>query len=107
MVPTPILSANVLGEQKKRLLGSKITGAMPTNGSILPEELDSAPEPVRRLGQSLSGQVVTMATVVTEVSSTTRIRVKESNYAGHMTVGDYRGWFNPVADGVTAYIYPN
>ena len=45
--------------------------------------------------------------VVTEVSSTTRIRVKESNYAGRMTVGDYRGWFNPVADGVTAYIYPN
>ena len=44
--------------------------------------------------------------VVTEVSSPTRIRVKESNYAGHMTVGDYRGWFNPVADGVTAYIYP-
>ena len=45
--------------------------------------------------------------VVTEVSSPTRIRVKESNYAGHMTVGDYRGWFNPVADGVTTYIYPN
>ena len=45
--------------------------------------------------------------VVTEVSSATRIRVKESNYAGRMTVGDYRGWFNPVADGVTAYIYPN
>ena len=45
--------------------------------------------------------------VVTEVSSPTRIRVKESNYAGYMTVGDYRGWFNPVADGVTAYIYPN
>jgi surface antigen len=44
--------------------------------------------------------------VVTEVSSPTRIRVKESNYAGHMTVGDYRGWFNPVADGVTTYIYP-
>ena len=45
--------------------------------------------------------------VVTEVSSTTRIRVKESNYAGRMAVGDYRGWFNPVADGVTTYIYPN
>lgn len=45
--------------------------------------------------------------VVTEVSSPTRIRVKESNYAGYMTVGDYRGWFNPVTDGLIAYIYPN
>ncbi|MCQ8261357.1 GBS Bsp-like repeat-containing protein [Streptococcus suis] len=45
--------------------------------------------------------------VVTEVSSTTRIRVKESNYAGNQVVGDYRGWFNPVADGVVGYIYPN
>lgn len=45
--------------------------------------------------------------VVTEVSSPTRIRVKECNYAGRTTIGDYRGWFNPVADGVTTYIYPN
>lgn len=45
--------------------------------------------------------------VVTEVSSTTRIRVKESNYNGHQAIGDYRGWFNPVATGVTGYIYPN
>lgn len=45
--------------------------------------------------------------VVTEVSGTNRIRVKESNYAGNMTVGDYRGWFNPLTNGVTAYIYPS
>lgn len=45
--------------------------------------------------------------VVTEVSSTTRIRVKESNYNGYQVIGDYRGWFNPVATGVAGYIYPN
>lgn len=45
--------------------------------------------------------------VVTEVSSTTRIRVKESNYNGYQVVGDYRGWFNPVTTGVAGYIYPN
>ncbi len=45
--------------------------------------------------------------VITEVSSTTRVRVKESNYNGHQAIGDYRGWFNPVATGVTGYIYPN
>lgn len=45
--------------------------------------------------------------VVTAVESPTRIRVKEANYAGKRYVGDFRGWFNPVADGVTAYIYPN
>lgn len=45
--------------------------------------------------------------VVTAVGSTTNIRVKESNYGGHRYVGDFRGWFNPIADGVTEYIYPN
>lgn len=44
---------------------------------------------------------------VTEVSSATRIRVKEANYAGKQYISDFRGWFNPVSDGVTAYIYPN
>lgn len=44
--------------------------------------------------------------VVTEVSSTTRIRVRESNYNYNQNINDYRGWFNPVADGVTGYIYP-
>ncbi|WP_394405831.1 GBS Bsp-like repeat-containing protein [Streptococcus sp. 20-1249] len=44
---------------------------------------------------------------VTQVNSPTQIRVKESNYEGKMYLGDFRGWFNPVADGVTAYIYPN
>ncbi|MGT2912031.1 GBS Bsp-like repeat-containing protein [Streptococcus cameli] len=45
--------------------------------------------------------------VVTEVQSNTRIRVKEANYAGKQYISDFRGWFNPVADGVTTYIYPN
>lgn len=45
--------------------------------------------------------------VVTEVASPTRIRLKESNYAGNRYIGDFRGWFNPVADGVAGYIYPN
>lgn len=45
--------------------------------------------------------------VVTEVSSPTRIRVKEANYAGKQYIGDFRGWFDPLADGVTEYIYPN
>lgn len=44
---------------------------------------------------------------MTEVASPTRIRVKEANYAGKQYIGDFRGWFNPVADGVTEYIYPN
>lgn len=44
--------------------------------------------------------------VVTDVHSTTSIRVKEANYARNRYIGDFRGWFNPVADGVTAYIYP-
>ncbi|MFC5631479.1 MULTISPECIES: CHAP domain-containing protein [Streptococcus] len=45
--------------------------------------------------------------VVTEISSPTRIRVKEANYAGQQYIEDFRGWFDPVADGVTEYIYPN
>lgn len=45
--------------------------------------------------------------VVTAVESNTRIRIRESNYAGKLYVGDFRGWFNPVADGVTTYIYPH
>lgn len=45
--------------------------------------------------------------VVTNVESNTRIRVQESNYAGNLRVGDYRSWFNPVADGITIYIYPS
>lgn len=43
---------------------------------------------------------------VTEVQSPHRIRVQESNYAGKQYVGDFRGWFNPSADGVAGYIYP-
>lgn len=44
---------------------------------------------------------------VTEVRSSSQIRVQESNYAGKMYLGDFRGWFNPISDGVAAYIYPN
>lgn len=35
------------------------------------------------------------------------IQVQESNYGGNRYIGNFRGWFNPAADGVTAYIYPN
>lgn len=45
--------------------------------------------------------------VVTDVQSTHSIRVKESNYGRRRYIDDFRGWFNPVADGVTTYIYPN
>ena len=43
--------------------------------------------------------------VVTAVNGS-QILVVESNYAGNMSVGNYRGWFNPAADGVAGYIYP-
>lgn len=44
---------------------------------------------------------------VTDVRSSTEIRVLESNYAGNQSIGDYRGWFNPVnAQGSVSYIYP-
>ncbi|KXT75729.1 GBS Bsp-like repeat-containing protein [Streptococcus sp. DD12] len=47
---------------------------------------------------------------VTAVASTNRIKVQESNYAGNMTINDYRGWFDPTGPtwgGSVAYIYPN
>lgn len=44
--------------------------------------------------------------VVTEVAETGEIQVLESNYAGNMTVGNYRGWFNPAGEAATIrYIY--
>ena len=43
--------------------------------------------------------------VVTAVNGS-QIQVVESYYAGNMSVGNYRGWFNPAADGVAGYIYP-
>ena len=43
--------------------------------------------------------------VVTAVNGS-QIQVVESNYAGNMSVGNYRGWFYPAADGVAGYIYP-
>lgn len=45
--------------------------------------------------------------LVTEVQSDTSIQVLESNYGGNRFVGNFRGWFNPVADGVTWYIHAN
>ena len=46
--------------------------------------------------------------VVTAVQSTTSIQVSEANYAGNQSIGNYRGWFNPVnAQGSVTYIYPN
>ena len=46
--------------------------------------------------------------VVTAVQSSTSIQVSESNYLGIRSIGNYRGWFNPVnAQGSVTYIYPN
>lgn len=46
--------------------------------------------------------------VVTAVQSTTSIQVSEANYLGQQSIGNYRGWFNPVnAQGPVTYIYPN
>ena len=46
--------------------------------------------------------------VVTAVQSSTSIQVSESNYLGIRSIGNYRGWFNPVnAQGTVTYIYPN
>ena len=44
---------------------------------------------------------------VTDVESETRIKVAESNYAGNQYISDFRGWFNPQANGPVYYIYPN
>lgn len=46
---------------------------------------------------------------VTEVGEDGLIQVQESNYAGNMTINNYRGWFNPndgVTPGLVSYIYP-
>lgn len=43
--------------------------------------------------------------VVTDVNGS-QIQVVESNYNGNQYVGNFRGWFDPVADGVAGYIYP-
>ncbi|MGT2772149.1 GBS Bsp-like repeat-containing protein [Streptococcus marimammalium] len=42
---------------------------------------------------------------VTAVESSKRIQVKEANYAGNTSIGNYRGWFNPTTQAVY-YIYP-
>ena len=45
---------------------------------------------------------------VISVKSSTEIQVMEANYAGNQTIGNYRGWFNPLAQStdVITYIYP-
>ncbi|MDY5636331.1 MAG: CHAP domain-containing protein [Streptococcus orisratti] len=43
--------------------------------------------------------------VVTAVNGS-QIQVVESNYLGKQWVDNFRGWFNPAADGVAGYIYP-
>ncbi|HGD4669663.1 TPA: peptidoglycan hydrolase PcsB [Streptococcus agalactiae] len=45
--------------------------------------------------------------VVTSVANNSSIQVMESNYAGNMSIGNYRGLFNPSASGSVYYIYPN
>ncbi|HGD4348044.1 TPA: peptidoglycan hydrolase PcsB [Streptococcus agalactiae] len=45
--------------------------------------------------------------VVTSVANNLSIQVMESNYAGNMSIGNYRGSFNPSASGSVYYIYPN
>ncbi|HEO6767892.1 TPA: peptidoglycan hydrolase PcsB [Streptococcus agalactiae] len=45
--------------------------------------------------------------VVTSVANNSSIQVMESNYAGNMSIGNYRGSFNPSASGSVYYIYPN
>ena len=45
---------------------------------------------------------------VTHVESSTRIQVKESNYAGKTYISNFRGWFNPLDSfwgGSVTYIY--
>ena len=45
---------------------------------------------------------------VIAVESETNIQVMEANYNGYQSIGNYRGWFNPLASGgAVTYIYPN
>ncbi|MGT2865933.1 CHAP domain-containing protein [Streptococcus fryi] len=46
---------------------------------------------------------------VTAVEGNNKIQVLESNYAGNMSIGNYRGWFDPTSPmwgGSVYYIYP-
>lgn len=46
--------------------------------------------------------------LVVEVESETSIQVYESNFNGNMSIGNYRGFFDPTtAQGTVTYIYPN
>lgn len=45
---------------------------------------------------------------VTDVQSANSIQVLESNYNGNMSIGNYRGYFDPTtAQETVSYIYPN
>lgn len=44
---------------------------------------------------------------VIAVESETSIQVMEANYNGNQSIGNYRGWFNPLTSGYVTYIYPN
>lgn len=45
---------------------------------------------------------------VVAVESETSIQVMEANYNGNQSIGNYRGWFNPLTSGgYVTYIYPN
>ncbi len=47
---------------------------------------------------------------VTDVAADGQIQVIEANYNGNQAIGNYRGWFNPLASdtpGMVSYIYPN
>ncbi|MFC3927946.1 GBS Bsp-like repeat-containing protein [Streptococcus caprae] len=57
----------------------------------------------------IGGVVYGHVAYVVDVESATKIQVKESNYAGRMYVGNFRGWFNPKAStwgGEVYYIHP-
>lgn len=45
---------------------------------------------------------------VTDVAADGTIQVMESNFNGNMSIGNYRGWFNPTTTGAgtVSYIYP-
>lgn len=46
---------------------------------------------------------------VTDIAADGSIKILESNYAGNMSVADYRGYFDPlnsVTPGLVSYIYP-
>ncbi|TCD45884.1 hypothetical protein D3X11_06730 [Streptococcus sp. X16XC17] len=100
---TLLLSSAVL---LASLAQQPVAFAQSSSDSFSAESSAIFPE-TEKANASFDIQSIDVATWSTQVESAMRIRVKESNYAGKQYVGDFRGWFNPVADGVTTYIYPN